>query len=231
VFRDGSYAECFRPDERRNPFWSIYAQKQRDTLAIVTADRSVRRILDIGGGMGRVSLPLAQTHQYHVTCADISPAMLALARQRSSERQELHLACLDGHHLPVKESTVDCIVALDLLCHLAEPTQALREFHRALGDSGLLIIDSTNSSPWWALFYPRYMGLNPVKWIGIMLCGGILPKWRRIVKHYRNTEFLHFLSASGFTVSEMRAYGPRVCPKWHLAVCRKHTVDTGLQPA
>jgi len=34
VFSDGSYADHFRPDERDNPFRSLYAAKRRDLLEI-----------------------------------------------------------------------------------------------------------------------------------------------------------------------------------------------------
>jgi hypothetical protein len=41
------------------------------------------------------------------------------------------------------------------------------------------------------------------------------------VRHYRKTVFFSLLRQNGFEVTRSIDYGPRVCPKWHLAVSKK----------
>ena len=110
---------------------------------------------------------------------------------------------------------------LDLFCHLAEPERALTEFKRVIKSDGILILDSTNSNPIWALFYPRYMGKNPLKWYRIIKFKGIYPGWQNIVKHYTRDTFYSFLTDKGFRIIQKIDYGPAICPKWHLAVLKK----------
>jgi len=175
----------------------------------------------MGGGMGRIALALARSVHRKVVLADISLNMLKLAVERAGGEDNLSLVCSDAHRLPFDEGSFDCIIGLDLFCHLEDPGRALREFHRVLSDRGLLILDSTNSNPLWALFYPRYLGANPMRWWKIMRLGGVLPGWEGIVRHYRRGEFIRFLHEAGFKVVRNLCYGPRICPKWHLTVSRK----------
>jgi ubiquinone/menaquinone biosynthesis C-methylase UbiE len=115
----------------------------------------------------------------------------------------------------------DCVVGLDLLCHLDEPGKALAEFHRVLKDGGMLILDSTNSKPLWAFFYPRYMGKNPLIWARIVKYHGVYPGWQDLVSHYTRKEFVSMLKDAGFGIEKSIDYGPWICPKWHLMVSKK----------
>ncbi len=221
IFRSGRYIQYFRPEDLRNPFHRLYAQKRQDTIDIIRRSGIKGRILDIGGGMGRIASALVRSPQIKVVLADISLDMLELARKRAGVRDDLSLICSDAHLLPFEEGSFDCIIGLDLLCHLRDPEIAVREFHRVLDDQGMLILDSTNSNPVWAFFYPRYLGLNPIKWWKVINLGGVLPGWEGVVKHYSKREFLSFLRDAGFKVMENLYYGPGICPKWHLAVSKK----------
>jgi len=82
-------------------------------------------------------------------------------------------------------------------------------------------MDSTNSNPLWTLFYPRYMGKNPLTWIKTIKYNGVLPGWEEIVRHYSRDEFFSLLTKMGFEIMKSRNYGPKICAKWHLAVSRK----------
>ena len=104
---------------------------------------------------------------------------------------------------------------------LDELNKAWGECERVLVPGGRLLIDSTNSNPLWTLFYPRYAGLSPRKWAGVLRNGGALPGWEGRVHHYREREFMEWLRSTGFLVEDLRRYGPRVCPKWQLAVAQR----------
>jgi ubiquinone/menaquinone biosynthesis C-methylase UbiE len=222
IFRSGAYIRHFRPEMRSNPFQRIYEKKRRDTLAIVSELKGVNRILDVGGGPGRVSLPLA-THAVacQVVLADIGLEVLKSVQSIGSHSHHLALINTDAHALSCRSDLFDCVISLDLLCHLETPAIALREFHRVLRRKGSLIIDNTNANPLWALFYPRYLGCNPLTWLRIIRFRGVYPGWEKIVRHYSEKTFTALLENSGFETIKMVNYGPTVCPKWHLRLCTK----------
>lgn len=221
IFLTGEYVKHFYPDDRRNPFSKIYEQKKQDTINIINASGNSKKILDVGGGMGRLSLALAKSRQHAVFLADISVEMLKLAVNRTSGLANLQVVNTDAHQLPYQNNYFDLVVGLDLFCHLTKPEKALAEFNRVLKPGGLLIIDSTNSNPLWAFFYPRYFGKNPLNWFGIIKFRGVFPGWESIVRHYPKKTFLSFLQQKGFKLIQTINYGPVICPKWHLAVAKK----------
>jgi ubiquinone/menaquinone biosynthesis C-methylase UbiE len=226
IFRNGEYVEFFHPQDTSNPFHKIYEQKRVDVLATaqaILADRTNAQVLDIGGGMGRIAVPLAAT--YDVTLCDVSEAMLDLAREAAAHSHpatRLRTQMVDASQpLPYADESFDVIVCLDLLVHLPDPQAAVRELFRVLKPGGKAIIDNSNSVALWTLFYPRYVGRRPTRWLRTIRAGGVLPEWAGIVHHHTRGEFLQMLSTAGFSVLEERHYGPAICPKWHLAIATR----------
>jgi len=221
IFLTDKYIQYFNPDDRQNPFFNIYNQKKQDTLDIIDSSVNSKTILDVGGGMGRLSVALAKSKRNEVFLTDISIGMLRLVANHTKRINNLKIIKADAHELPFPDNKFDYVVGLDLLCHLEKPKNALSEFHRVLTQQGMLILDSTNSNPLWALFYPRYLGKNPMNWLRTIRFHGVLPGWETIVKHYPKKEFFSLLNDIGFRVIQNLSYGPAICPKWHLAVSRK----------
>ena len=215
LFISGAYVQSFQPASARNPFAADYERKREAVIGSVAG--TDKQVLDLGGGMGRMSIPLSRRH--FVTLTDLSPHMLDLARPHASERLKLEVA--DARHLPFADSSFDCVLAIDLLPHIPVPEELIAEAKRVLRPGGSLIIDCTNSVPWWTLAYPRYLGRRPHRWVQIWRSGGVLPEWSSRVKHHRRAQLLSLLSEAAFKVSSVRSFGPRACPKWHLAVAVK----------
>ena len=221
IFLTGEYIQHFKPDDKRNPFFKIYDRKKQDTINIINGSENIETILDVGGGMGRLSLALAKSARYKIILTDISIDMLQLAVKHTENLNNIKVVNTDAQQLPFRDNSFDLVVGLDLFCHLDKPKRALLEFHRVLTNQGLLILDSTNSNPLWTLFYPRYLGKNPLNWLRTIKFKGILPGWEAIVKHYPKKKFFSFLHKTGFKVIQHINYGPIICPKWHLAVSKK----------
>lgn len=221
IFLTGEYIQHFKPDDRQNPFKKIYDQKKQDTINIINALQNAKTILDAGGGMGRLSLNLAKDDKNKVVLLDISIDMLKLAERNAGNLRNINIVNTDAHHLPFRDNSFDIVVGLDIFCHLKNPENALFEFYRVLTNQGMLIIDSTNNNPLWTLFYPRYLGKNPLNWLKTIKFEGILPGWEAIVKHYPKEKFFSFLQKAGFEIIQNINYGPLICPKWHLAVSKK----------
>ena len=228
IFQTGEYLGYFRPEDRQNPFRQIYAQKRVEVLRLAheaLAGSSAAQVLDIGGGMGRIAVPLAE--QYHVHLCDISEAMLAQAQAAAVSANipngQLATSVVDASKpLPFEDASFDLIICLDLLVHLPDPQAAVRELYRVLRPGGVALIDASNSVPLWVFCYPRYVGKRPSRWLKTLRHGGVLPEWASIVHHMRRSAFLGWLRSAGFAVTGERRYGPLpFLPKWFLAIARK----------
>lgn len=217
LFTSGAYVSQFRPDDASNPFARTYAQKRDAVIAAV--EGLDQRVLDVGGGMGRMSVPLSKRH--FVTLTDISDHMLDLAREHASPRLRLQRA--DARELPFEDGAFDYVLCIDVLPHIPEPADAIREAHRVLRPGGTLIVDVTNSVPFWTLAYPRYVGRRPVRWLKTWRSGGVLPEWSERVRHHRRRDLVRLLEDGGFGLSSLSRFGPRACAKWHVAMAVKRT--------
>ncbi len=224
VFRSGRYVEHFQPGDARNPFRALYAAKRADIInSTRTSLPTGGTVLDLGGGPGRIAIPLAM--DYKVTLCDISADMLRVAEIGASKSSipagHLTIRQMDAAKpLSLPSQGFDRAVCVDVLGHLADPLVALRELRRVLKPSGELLVDVTNRSPWWILRYPRCLGRQPSKWLSTWKAGGIQPEWQAIVRHYHYAEFQGMLSLAGFAPVQEWRYGPPWCPKWFLTRCR-----------
>jgi SAM-dependent methyltransferase len=96
--------------------------------------------LDIGCGTGFLSLELA-TRGHHVTGVDFAPAMLALARQKSTERNlAIRFEEADAERLPFAAASFDLAVSRHLLWTLPHPEAAIDEWIRVLRPGGRLVV-------------------------------------------------------------------------------------------
>ena len=139
VFTSGWYADRFRPDDRNDPFHDIYGQKRDGVLEMFGDLPDGAAVLDLGGGMGRIALPL--TRRYRVTLCDISTDMLEMARATANRAGlgggRLMLRQVDANlTLPFETGSFAAALALDLVVHLRDPTATLRELHRVLTPDG-----------------------------------------------------------------------------------------------
>ena len=217
IFQTGEYVGHFRPEERHNPFRHIYADKRVEVLKLaeeLLADKPSARVLDIGGGMGRIAVPLATRHQVHLS--DISQAMLAQANDAAKAANipanYFTTSIVDASRpLPFEDASFDLVICLDLLVHLPDPQEAVRELHRVLKPGGAALIDASNSVPFWVFFYPRYVGRRPARLLGTLRHGGVLPEWAGIVHHMRRQTFLGWLRTAGFTTAGERRCGGDGC--------------------
>ncbi|HWO47800.1 MAG TPA: class I SAM-dependent methyltransferase [Solirubrobacterales bacterium] len=99
------------------------------------------RLLDVACGTGKSFIPLLEKG-WKVTACDVSPAMVAIAREKVGDRAELSVA--DMRELPVF-GAFDAVLCLDdavnYLLGTEELEQALAGMRRNLGPGGLLMFD------------------------------------------------------------------------------------------
>ena len=114
-------------------------EKQIDLL-------SDKEILDFGGGMGLLTLPLAKQAKF-VTLVDISEKMLEQARLKADQQDITNIQFLEQDLLknPL-EQEFDLIVVCRVLHHMPDLDAALSLFHQHLREDGqLLLADFTKT--------------------------------------------------------------------------------------
>jgi glycogen synthase len=215
IYRRG-YRRHFRPDAHENPFHRLYARKRDLTLGAFHGTGE-RRVLDVGGGYGRVAGPLSRRHR--VTLCDISAEMLKEARARCGDAVALLQA--DARALPFRDGAYDAVVALDLLCHLGDPVASLHELARVVRAGGRILFDTTNARPWWVLAYPSYASLPPRRLVDTLRGGGVLPEWRDLVTHHLPDQVRRAAHEVGLDLRLLAGVGPPGLVKYHLWEARK----------
>ena len=97
------------------------------------------RLLDAGGGTGRVSSRLRAMIDDVVVC-DLSLAMLKQARHKG------RLWTVQSHieQLPFPDESFERIVVVDALHHFCDQWQSIRELMRVLKTGGYLVIEEPN---------------------------------------------------------------------------------------
>ncbi|NJN17793.1 MAG: class I SAM-dependent methyltransferase [Oscillochloris sp.] len=124
---------------------------QADRLAML--EESVGAIaglqmLDLGAGMGgfAVAAALAGTH---VTACEYNPAYCRIIELRAA-RHRLRLPVFNaaGESLPFPDAAFDVVTAWDVLEHVRDPQQVLRELARVLRPGGHALITAINRRAW-----------------------------------------------------------------------------------
>jgi glycogen(starch) synthase len=208
IYRRG-YRRHFRPDEP-GPFQRLYERK-RDAVLSQFAAGPRRRIVDVGGGYGRLAGPLAARHD--VTLVDVSPEMLEEAGRRWPMLRSVEA---DARSLPFADGEFDALLALDLTPHLPDLEAGIRELARVVRSGGEVVVDTSNASPWWVPAYPGYVNWRPKRLLLTMRAGGVLPEWREVVRHHTPADARAALRASGLRVEQEQRFGPPWSAKWHL---------------
>jgi ubiquinone/menaquinone biosynthesis C-methylase UbiE len=109
--------------------------------------RARGRVLEVAIGTGR-NLPCYPA-DVTITGIELSPAMLAIARQRAmSLGRDVDLREGDAEHLPFGEASFDTVVCALSLCTIPSPVAAIAETRRVLVPGGRLLLLDHIGSTW-----------------------------------------------------------------------------------
>lgn len=100
-------------------------------------------ILDCGCGIGTSSHLLAK-EGFNVTAMDISPLFISVAKKKYGEHPNLKYFVGDASKMQFKEQAFDAVCSYDLLEHVTDVKNVLKEMSRVLKNKGLLIIYMPN---------------------------------------------------------------------------------------
>lgn len=119
-------------------------------------------VLDLGAGAGTITADLAGLVDA-VTAAEISDDALELTRATIAERglSNVTFAVADVHRLPFPDASFDVAHAHQVLQHVADPVQALRELARVTKPGGIVAVRDSDYAGfcWW----PQLPGLD--RWL------------------------------------------------------------------
>jgi ubiquinone/menaquinone biosynthesis C-methylase UbiE len=100
---------------------------------------SGKRLLDLGCGTGRWTIPLVEKSGCEAIGIDTSSAMLGQARAKDvTGRIEWRLG--DAHSPDVSEASFDCVLMSYVLHHLHDPLQSFRAVFSALKPGGAFLL-------------------------------------------------------------------------------------------
>lgn len=114
------------------------------------ASRATGQVLEVGIGTG-LNLPFYPS-EVQLTGLDLSPAMLAVARERAASLgRDVTLLEGDAQALPFPDASFDTVVSTLALCEVPDERVVIEQMWRVLRPGGqLLLLDHVVSS-WWPI--------------------------------------------------------------------------------
>ncbi|SDS24658.1 class I SAM-dependent methyltransferase [Opitutus sp. GAS368] len=150
-----------QPDEYRkmaeveDTMWyyrALHRHVERSLTAVLPAGGA--RVLDAGCGTGGLLCRLHATRpEWVLTGLDLSP--LAVGRARGRAGGEIVQGSIAA--LPFADAQFDAIVSCDVVCQVADPTQAVREIHRCLRPGGFVVL-TMPAYQWMYSYHDREVG-------------------------------------------------------------------------
>jgi ubiquinone/menaquinone biosynthesis C-methylase UbiE len=119
-------------------------------------ERARRRVLEVAIGTGRnlPHYPAGAT----VTGIELSPAMLAIARQRAAGLgRHVDFQEGDAEQLPYGDASFDTVVCALSLCTIPDPAIALGEMNRVLIPGGRLLLLDHIGSTWPPIYAAQWL--------------------------------------------------------------------------
>ena len=114
------------------PLYDLFMPSADETevrKGLVVADREVDRIVELGGGSGRVARTVGATV--------VDPARGMLERARGRDLETVQASATD---LPHPDGSVDAVLIVDALHHFPDHEQCLAEAARILAPGGVLVV-------------------------------------------------------------------------------------------
>ena len=115
--------------------------------------RAGNRILDVGCGTGSVELRLSRLRVPQITLVGIDRLVdRVIVAERTTDGHNLRasFSAADACHLPFPDATFDSTFCVAVLQHIADVSEALREFSRVTRPGGrILAVEPDNAARYW----------------------------------------------------------------------------------
>ncbi len=145
-------------------------------------DLGTRSVLDLGCGVGRMTLPLAH-HVRQVSAVDLAPTMVEQAIKRAQGTKNIAFTTTDGRTLPFKDGSFDLVFSQETLHHVptdADLSSILREIRRVLTPTGIAHLQfRTGATPFrWNWTYG--VALSPERAASLLASHGLTQTEARV---------------------------------------------------
>jgi len=146
------------------PTGNLYTRHHLDELQRVTGIRAGDRVLDVGCGMGRYSIPLA-ARGVVVDGLDLSPFLLDRLKEYNDSGREIRTFCVDlVDHAPEAPAAYDAVVGFFMLHHVHDLARCFTAVKRLVKPGGIVAFVEPNAySP---LYYVQMMITPSMTWKG-----------------------------------------------------------------
>ncbi len=146
------------------PRKSRHLTRQLDETMRVANLSGADRVLEVGCGMGRFTLMLAE-RGVRVEGLDLSADLLNRLRASNGERFDIPLYCADTLEPPAAlRDSFDVVIGFFVLHHLKDLQGAVRSMSRMLTPGGRLVLLDANG--WNPLFYLQMLMMRGMTWRG-----------------------------------------------------------------
>jgi ubiquinone/menaquinone biosynthesis C-methylase UbiE len=154
---------------------------QQEILATLCRDWNNMRILEVGSGTGRFTIPLLRKNN-EMTLADVSAGMLKVAQENVKKAGleagiEAAREC-SIYELPFEDNSFDHVISLNVFNHLERPGEALKELGRITKRGSTLLFNYANLQSY---YWPAARRINARnKAVGLdVYSSWVLPKQMR----------------------------------------------------
>jgi len=120
----------------------IFRRTDADALLAWVAPEPHHRLLDVGGGTGRVAQYLL-ARVARVCVLDPSPGMV-----REGQRKGICIAQGEAEYIPFESGSFDRIIVVDTFHHVRDQPLVVRELLRVLAPGGRLVIEEPDIAHW-----------------------------------------------------------------------------------
>lgn len=150
-------------------------------------------ILDVGCGVGDVSKGFCKTNEVHGI--DISIKNLRIAEQRDIITKK----CNIEDKFPYKSDIFDIVICSEVIEHLFDPENTIRESYRVLKKGGMVLLSTPNF----------YSFINRIKILSGRHRGIELPDYaaRQHIRFYSQTGLKELLCNAGFKIIKQEGIG------------------------
>ncbi len=129
VYRHTRYAERYDEEKFSGSFGRYLLDHEVETF-LSLMDGSYERILDVGAGTGKLSIPLGMQAR-KIFSVDSSFEMLRVARRKAQLGSVAFRPVIgDALHLCFRDAVLDCVISSRVLMHLSDCRQGLAEVCR-----------------------------------------------------------------------------------------------------
>jgi ubiquinone biosynthesis O-methyltransferase len=186
---------------RASDIGAITERLQRRLILSLLGDVGGRRVLDVGCGDGDLAIELRRRGAC-VTGIDASSDMIEAAKARAKrEGVEIEFVVGAAERIPFAAEQFDVVVAVTILCFVANAGPVFQEIARVLRPGGLLVIGELGKWSLWAV------SRRVRAWLGSRL-------WR-LGRFRTPRELRRLANQAGLTAGPV--HGSVYYPRWHRA--------------